>query len=75
MPYAAEVLAEISLSRCNILNVIVPAATACAMGLKAPAEAATEAENAAYYISASIPGAMFRATEVGKLAKAIINFT
>ena len=72
VPLAAAVLDELSLSGCNILNVVIPVATACAMGLGEPKEIAAEAEPAAY-ITVGIPGAKAHATKVGTLAKEIME--
>lgn len=67
VPLAAAVMGELSLSGCSILNIVVPAAVASAMGVDEPAEIAGKAEKAAY-ITGAIPGAKASATRVGKLA-------
>ena len=71
-PFAAGVLDDLSLSGCNILNVVIPVATASAMRAGEPAELAEAAERAAY-VTAGIPGAKAHATEVGAMAAEIIN--
>lgn len=73
VPFAAAVMDDLSLFGCNILNVVIPAAVACAMKLDTPAAVAEEAESAAY-ITVGIPGAKVHATEVGKMALEIINY-
>ena len=72
VPLGAAVLDELSLSGCNILNVVIPVAVASAMGLGDPKDLAGEAEPAAY-ITVGIPGAKAHATQVGILAKEIID--
>jgi hypothetical protein len=53
-----------------LLNIVVPAAVAVALGKYTPEEAARVAEEAAY-ITATIPGAMSRARQIGeKVAQA-----
>jgi hypothetical protein len=69
----AAVCCELSLASCNILNVVVPAAVAAAMGLAKPAEAAEEAVSAAY-ITAAIPGVKAPAERVAELAVSIASF-
>jgi hypothetical protein len=69
----AAVCCELSLASCNILNVVVPAAVASAMGLAKPAEAAQEAVGAAY-ITGAIPGVRAPAERVAGLAEAIVLF-
>lgn len=71
-PFAAGVLDDLSLSGCNILNVIVPVAAASAMKAGEPSELAEAAERAAY-VTAGIPGAKAHATEVGVMAAEIID--
>lgn len=73
VPFAAAVMDDLSLSGCNILNVVIPAAVASAMKLDTPEAIAGEAEPAAY-ITVGIPGAKAHATEVGKMALEIINY-
>lgn len=73
VPFAAAVMDDLSLSGCNILNVVIPAAVACAMKLDTPVAVAGEAESAAY-ITVGIPGAKVHATGVGKMALEIINY-
>lgn len=73
VPFAAAVMDDLSLSGCNILNVVIPVAVASAMKIGDPAVIAAEAEPAAY-ITVGIPGAKAHATEVGKLALDIINY-
>lgn len=70
VPYAAPAASDLSLSGCNILNVVIPAATAAVMGVLSPEDAAAEAEKAAY-ITAGIPGPKAAATKLGRLAAAI----
>ncbi len=72
IPIAAIPVDDIALAGCNILNLVVPVAAACAMGLGDPKEIAGEAEKAAY-ISAAIPGGKAHAAAVGTLAKSIID--
>ncbi len=73
VPFAAAVMDDLSLSGCNILNVVIPVAVASAMKLDTPQAIAGEAEPAAY-ITVGIPGAKAHATEVGKMALEIINY-
>ena len=73
-PYAALPCSEIVLAGCCIVNVVVPAAVAVAMGKYALEDAAEEAERAAY-ISAGIPGGKAAAKKVAGMAADIINFS
>lgn len=66
---AAPAVSDLNLSGCNILNVVIPTATAAVMGA-APEDAAAEAEKAAY-ITAGIPGPKAAATKVARLATTI----
>lgn len=70
VPFGAGVMDELSLSGCNILNVVVPVAVASALKVQEPAAAAEEAERAAY-VTVGIPGAKAHATEVGIMAENI----
>lgn len=70
VPFAAAVLDELSLSGCNILNVVIPAAVASAMGLGEPKEIGGEAEKAAF-VTSGIPGCKAHATAIGTLARDI----
>ncbi|MCD8154988.1 MAG: hypothetical protein LUF78_09955 [Clostridiales bacterium] len=70
VPFGAAVMDDLSLSGCNILNVVVPAAVASAMGIDEPAVIAEQAERAAY-VTVGIPGAKAHATEVGNMARDI----
>ncbi len=67
VPYVVPVAGDLTLSGCNILNVVIPAAVAAIMEYATPADAAAEAEQAAY-ITAGIPGSKAAATKVGALA-------
>lgn len=67
---AGPACSELMLSGCNILNLVIPAATAAAMEYAAPADAAAEAEKAAY-ITGGIPGGKAAATKVARLACAV----
>lgn len=74
VPYAAPSTSELCLSGCNILNVVIPAATAAVMGTHSAADAAAEAEPAAK-ITAGIPGCKAAATKVAELAVEIAEFS
>jgi hypothetical protein len=67
IPLAAVPVTELQLSGHTIINIIVPAAVAAAMGKLTPKEAAREAIAGAY-VSSAIPGGMQRAEEVAKRA-------
>lgn len=67
LPLAAVPITELQLSGHTIINIIVPAAVAAAMGRLAPAEAARRAAAAAY-VSSAIPGGVQRAEEVARRA-------
>lgn len=71
-PFAAAVGDELALNDCFILNVVVPAAVAAAMG-QDPKEAAGTAEQAAY-LTRAIPGCKAAARRVGTLAQDIVNY-
>ncbi|WP_424357522.1 hypothetical protein [Methanocella sp. MCL-LM] len=70
IPLAAVPVTELQLSGHTIVNIIVPAAVAAAMGKLTPKEAAKEAVAGAY-VSSAIPGGMQRAEEVAKRAARI----
>ena len=70
VPLAAVPTAELMLCGCNILNIVMPAAVAAAMGLETPDDAAAKAEAAAY-ITRAIPGGKAAAARVAALAKEI----
>lgn len=72
VPLAAAVMDELLLTGCNIVNVVVPAATAAAMGANTPEEAAKIAEQSAF-ITVGIPGAKAAALRVASLAKSIVE--
>jgi len=74
VPIAAPVAAEQVLSGNNILNMVVPAAVASAMGLHDPKDAGEIAQNAAY-VTASIPGCKAIATSVAEMTTNIVGFT
>jgi hypothetical protein len=71
-PLAGAVAAEVALVSSCILNIVVPAAVACATGRHTPEDAARIAESAAW-LSAAIPGGKAAATRVGKLAREMIE--
>jgi hypothetical protein len=56
---------ELTYASINILNIVVPAAVAAAMKRHEPDEAAKIAERAAY-ITATIPGGVMRARQIGE---------
>lgn len=70
VPYVAPATSDLALSGCEILNVVLPAATAAILGYAAPEETAAEAEKAAY-ITAGIPGPKAAAVRLGKLALSV----
>ena len=72
VPLGAAVMDDLSLSGCNILNAVIPAAVASAMEMGDPKEIAGEAEKAAY-VTAGIPGCKAHATAVGRLALSIVE--
>lgn len=72
VPLAAAVMCELTLAGNNIINVVVPAAVAAAMGANTAKEAAELAESGAY-ITAGIPGSKAAAEKVANLAISIIN--
>jgi hypothetical protein len=72
-PLAAAVVCELVLAANNIINVLIPAATAAAMGKLTPGEAAGQAEAGAY-ISAGIPGSKGAAAKTGQVAAAILEY-
>ncbi|KIR03133.1 hypothetical protein P261_01948 [Lachnospiraceae bacterium TWA4] len=74
VPIGAAALDELTLAGCNILNVVIPVATASAMKAGEVVALAEEAERAAY-ISVGIPGAKAHATQVGNMAVDIMNYT
>ncbi len=74
VPIAAPACAEQVLSGNNILNVVVPAAVAAAMGLHDPKDAGEIAEKAAY-VTASIPGCKVVAANVAEMAVNTVGFT
>lgn len=73
IPLAAAVMDELSLNACSNLNIVIPAATAAAMGMYDYKEAAGIAEQAAF-LSRSIPGGKMHASAVGRIAKAIAEY-
>jgi hypothetical protein len=72
LPLAAVPVTELQLSGHTIINIIVPASVAAAMGKLAPKEAAKRA-SAAAYVSSAIPGGVQRAEEVAKRAVRIAS--
>ena len=70
VPMAGPLVSDLVLSGCDILNVVIPAATAAVMDYDTPENAAAEAEKAAY-ITAGIPGPKAAATKVARLSRAI----
>lgn len=70
LPLAAVPITELQLSGHTIVNIIVPAAVAAAMGKLTPKEAARKAVAGAY-VSSAIPGGVQRAEEVAKRAARI----
>lgn len=73
VPFGAGVMDELALAGCNILNVVIPVAVAAALTNCEAKEIAEEAERAAY-VTVGIPGAKAHATEVGIMAKEIVEF-
>ena len=67
---AGPLVSDLVLSGCDILNVVIPAATAAVMEYDTPENVAAEAEKAAY-ITAGIPGPKAAATKVAKLSCAV----
>lgn len=65
---AAMVVSELAVAANTIINVLIPAAVAVAMGIATPEEAAKEAEAGAY-ITLGIPGGKANALEVASVAK------
>jgi hypothetical protein len=72
IPHACGVVKEFILAGNNIINAVVPAATAAAMGANTPKEAAEKADKASY-ISAGIPSVKQAAEKVAELALSIVN--
>jgi len=72
-PYAAAVACELTLAGSNIINVIIPAATAAAMGKLTPDEAAKQSESGAY-VTAGIPGSKAAATKTAQTAVSIMEY-
>ncbi|OPY25488.1 MAG: hypothetical protein A4E28_03109 [Methanocella sp. PtaU1.Bin125] len=72
IPLAAVPVTELQLSGHTIINIIVPAAVAAAMGKLTPGAAAKEAIAGAY-VSSAIPGGKPRAEEVAKRAVRIAS--
>lgn len=72
IPLAAVPVTELQLSGHTIINVIVPAAVAAAMGKLSPKDAAREALAGAY-VSSAIPGGKQRAEEVAKRAVRMVT--
>lgn len=72
IPLAAVPVVELQLSGHTIVNIIVPAAVAAAMGDLTPIEVARKAVEGAY-ISSAIPGGIPRAEEVAKRALKIMS--
>lgn len=72
IPIAAVPVVELQLSGHTIINIIVPAAVAAAMGKYDPKEAARKAVAGAY-VSSAIPGGIQRAEEVAKRAVRIAS--
>lgn len=68
----APVVAQLTLAGNNILNVVIPAAVAAAMGANNPKEAAELAVKGAY-ITVGIPGAKEPAERIAQLAFNIMN--
>ncbi len=73
VPYAASAASDIMLAGCNLLNAVVPAAVAAAMGKCQPEDAAAQAEQGAY-ITCGIPGGKAAATKIARLAVEIVDF-
>lgn len=67
IPYLTSPVSDLLLSGCNILNVVIPVSVAAILDYAEPAEAAAEAEKAAY-ITAGIPGPKASATRLSKIA-------
>jgi hypothetical protein len=72
IPLAAVPVVELQLSGHTIINIIVPAAVASAMGKLTPKEASEKAVIGAY-VSSAIPGGKKRAEEVAKKAVRICS--
>ncbi len=68
----APVVAQLTLAGNNILNVVMPAAVAAAMGKNTPKEAAELAVQGSH-ITVGIPGAKEPAERIAQLAKQIMN--
>lgn len=74
VPIAAPAGAEQVLAGNNILNIVIPAAVAAAMGKCNPKEAGEIAEKAAY-VTAGIPGCKAIATNVAEMVVNIVGYT
>jgi len=72
VPIAAPAVAELVNGGNNIINLVIPAAVAAAMGANEPKEAAELAFKGSY-VTAGIPGAKEAAERVATLAASIIN--
>ena len=71
-PFVSAVFSELLLAGHTILNCTIPAATAVAMGLSTPEEAAPQAEQGAY-ITIGIPGGKASAQAVSQIAQNMIR--
>ncbi|MGF7118630.1 hypothetical protein [Methanobacterium oryzae] len=72
IPLAAVPIAELQLSGHSIINLIVPAAVAAAMGVSTPEDIARKVAAGAY-ISSAIPGGIQRSKEVAMRAVKIMS--
>lgn len=70
---AAALVTDIAVAANIIVNVLVPAAVAAAMGVETPEEAAKQAEAGAY-ITLGIPGGKMNALEAAKAAKGYMDY-
>ena len=68
----APVAGTLAVAGCSIINAVIPAAVACAMGKGEIKDIAAEAEKAAF-VSAGIPGTKASAVKVGTLAVNIVK--
>ena len=72
IPYAVPAVSELMSGGNNLLNAVIPVATAAAMGYASAEDAAAEAEPACF-ITCAIPGGKAAAAKVARAAKEIMD--